>query len=154
MTAYLLFSIVFGLNTARAEIWDSFNDPSLFDPTHQYEYQLANLPAQAMLTRTPWSETYWPSYRGSINIRWNSPTQDGFNYTPPTEVEAKAMTLDQLKMLSPSEKYDLFMGKYDYPTWTEVKRYARPTAGIYTGLCDGWSIARNSVRRAERSNSG
>jgi hypothetical protein len=143
----LSFVMMAGLMEARAESWDPQNDPSAFDLSHNYDYKLVDLPAQSTLKTLPWSETYWPSRRGSINIRWNTPDQDGFNFTPTTLAQAKTMTPDQLKQLSPSEKYDLFMGHYDYPLWTEVKRYADPTADPYSGLCDGWSVA--AVQYAE-----
>jgi hypothetical protein len=141
MKVFAVFLSFVWVIQGHAETWDPQNDPSRFDLTHQYDYQLTRLPSHASLRIIPWSETYWPSFRGSINIRWNTPAQDGFTYTPPTLAEAKAMTIDQLKTLSPSEKYDLYMGHYDYPLWTEVKHDANPAASEFTGLCDGWSIA-------------
>jgi hypothetical protein len=126
---------------AHAEIWDTFNNPAQFDAGQKYDYQLKDLPPQAQLAVIPWSETYWPSYKGSINVRWNTPDQDGFKYIPPPREVVTKMTIAQLLTLSPSEKYDLFMGHYDYPFWNEVKKYGDPAASQYTGLCDGWSIA-------------
>jgi hypothetical protein len=148
----ILFSIILGLipvGQIHAEVWDPANAPSLFDLDHRYEYDFSKLPTQATLKTIPWSETYWPSYRGSINLRWYAPEPDGFNYTPPTLEQVKVMSLEQLKTLSPSEKYDLFMGHYDYPLWHEVSRYANPHAGEFTGLCDGWSIAAIQYREPD-----
>ena len=139
--AVLSFLIMACVSEAHAEVWDGLNDPSQFDLDQSYQTNFAALPLHAALKTPPWSETYWPSYRGSINIRWSSPGQDGFNYSTPTLTQAKAMSIDQLKQLSPTEKYDLYLGKYDYPIHTEVKRYTNLLADQYTGLCDGWAIA-------------
>jgi hypothetical protein len=137
----LTFALMLVFTEAKADVWNADNDPSQFDLNHTYHYKLSDLPLSAQMKTTPWSETYWPAYKGSVNVRWNTPDQDGFNYTPPTHDQVVKMSADDLSHLSPAEKYDLYMGHYDYPLWNEVKHYADPTADQYTGMCDGWSIA-------------
>ncbi|MBC7397226.1 MAG: hypothetical protein H7333_07260 [Bdellovibrionales bacterium] len=139
MIKSLLFVLL--ATSVQAATWDSANDPSRFDLNSDYEYHLDKLPLKAQLRTIPWSETYWPSFRGGINARWNTPEHDGFQYTPPTREQSASMTLAELAKLSPSEKYDLFMGNYQYPLWTEVRRFANPNAGEWSGLCDGWAMA-------------
>ena len=51
------------------------------------------------------------------------------------------MSLSQLKTLAPSEKYDLFIGRYDYPVKREVAAYASPSRPVWEGICDGWAGA-------------
>ncbi len=126
---------------AFSATWDEANHPSQFDLKADFEYCLDRLPSKAQLSTVPWSETYWPSFRGGINARWNTPEHDGFLYTPPTREQVATLPLSELAKLSPSEKYDLAMGHYDYPLWNEAKRYANPNAGQWSGLCDGWAMA-------------
>src|SRR4051812_35238883 len=104
--ASLIVSI--GSQSAIADRWNGSNDPAIMDSNFVYNYK--QLPAEGRLDFTPWSETYWASKQGSINIRWNQPTPVGFNYHSPTRAEAMSMSREQLARLAPSEKYDLFMG--------------------------------------------
>ena len=123
--------------SAHAGSWNGSNDPSLFDD--HYEYHLSALPVKGTLATLPWSETYWPSDHGSINYRWNSSNPVGFDYVSPTRAEVMQMSKDQLAQLSPSEKYDLAMGRYDYPLKTEVMGSASKHAPSWAGICNGWS---------------
>lgn len=88
-----------------------------------------------------WSGDSWRLSRGAINFRWNSPQGESFNYLSPTSREASVMTLEQLKKLSPAEKYDLLMGRYDYPLKYEVDSLARSGVESWEGLCHGWAGA-------------
>jgi hypothetical protein len=134
---FLFFS--FSTSNSFAERWNAMNDPSIMAP--DYVFNFYSLPTSGHLDSQPWSETYWASKKGSINIRWNQNEPEGFGYKSPTREEAKRMTRAQLSSLSPSEKYDLFMGHYDYPLKNEVKGIASPFAKWWSGLCDGWSLA-------------
>jgi hypothetical protein len=51
------------------------------------------------------------------------------------------MTLDQLAALSPAEKYDIFMGRYDFPTVQSELLRSHPSMPSWYGLCHGWSSA-------------
>lgn len=127
---------------ANASEWDSYNNPSHFDS--QYEYHLNALPAQAMLEtkNIPWSESYWPRNKGSINLRWNSPGQEGFDYQSPQFSKVTRMSREELAQLSPAEKFDLARGRYDYPLSSYVARVnAKKTAKDFEGICDGWTAS-------------
>ena len=137
----LLFSFSFIALSAHADTWNGYNDPSMMDVDHSYEFNLNKLPLQGTLDRMPWSETYWPTFRGSINYRWNAVDKDGFNYYPPTKDVVLHMSQADLMQLSPTEKYDIFMGHYDYPLHEEVRSYGNSGAPQWQGMCDGWSIA-------------
>lgn len=135
----LVLLSVFVSQFAWADRWNSSNDPAIMD--EGFVYELDRLPLIAELPIRPWSETYWPSAEGSINIRWNLEEPVGFGYRSPTREEVRSMSLEQLKTLSPAEKYDIFMGRYDYPLRDEVDTIATPRARWWSGICDGWSIA-------------
>ena len=55
--------------------------------------------------------------------------------------------LPELAQLSPSEKYDLYTGRYDYPLKNEVNKMANPHALYWEGICHGWAPA--SVNHVE-----
>jgi hypothetical protein len=88
-----------------------------------------------------WSGDYWALRSGNINYRWYAKNKSGFNLQSPSRDEAKKMTLPELASLSPSEKYDLFTGRYDYPLKAQVAQIANPKALIWEGICHGWAPA-------------
>ena len=88
-----------------------------------------------------WSGDSWRLDKGAINYRWNSPTQEGFNYRSPGSREAFTYPRAMMEKLSPAEKYDLYMGRYDYPLKWEVDRVARSGSSSWEGLCHGWAGA-------------
>jgi hypothetical protein len=126
---------------ANASGWDGANDPSIF--SSNFEYRLAQLPLKATLPaeKMPWSETYWPAQKGSINYRWNSPSPEGFGNENPTRDQLMHMSHDQLAQLSPSEKYDVAMGRYSFPLKKEVASGSSPRAKDWAGICNGWAPA-------------
>ncbi len=96
-----------------------------------------------------WSGDYWQHNRGSINRRWYTAVPVGFDTVSPGRDAVASMGLEALKELAPSEKYDLLMGRYDYPLKKEVTRLARRTAKDWEGLCHGWAPATLNHREPE-----
>lgn len=88
-----------------------------------------------------WSGDSWRLRRGSINLRWNSPQREGFNYLSPLAWEIPTYPKEKLKQLSPAEKFDLYMGRYDYPLKWEVDLFARNGIYEWEGICHGWAGA-------------
>lgn len=88
-----------------------------------------------------WSGNPWKLNKGGINFRWNSPQKEGFNYLSPTWRQLMAMPQERLAQLAPSEKYDLYMGRYDYPLKNEVALLVRENAEDWEGICHGWAGA-------------
>ena len=68
--------------SAQAERWATLNDPAQLDLQKNYQYNFAKLPLESSLKLIPWSETYWPTNKGSMNLRWNTITRDVLNDTP------------------------------------------------------------------------
>ena len=123
------------------EAWNEENNPALLK--NKYEIRFEKLPLSAELSRKPWTDTYWPSYLGGLANRWNAPEEsDAFKYKPETRKDVLAhMPKDQLKQLSPAEKYDLYVGRLDYPLVREERSRTSPTAEKWAGLCHGWAPA-------------
>ena len=149
----LIAILIFSPLTHAAE-WDDTNDPANINA--HYVYRLSDLPQSGRLDNAhmPWSDNYWESDFGGISLRWEGldPGQldpdvrydvdkDAlFAYTPPTKAEVLSMSASQVKMLSPAEKYDIFMSHYDYPTVTSERNRTGPYDPDWQGLCHGWVV--------------
>lgn len=120
------------------EAWNQANAPERL----QWDLirDFSALPLEAHLEKLPWPDSYWPNTRGGIANRWNG-GQDGFGYTPPTLEAAKKMSNRELKRLSPAEKYDIFKGRFDYPTVQSERKRTSPADQSWAGLCAGWAPA-------------
>jgi hypothetical protein len=149
MTRFLVLTALLVTQTAFAQAqiailgaWKGFSDPDIFNSG--FNHELSALPLEGSLpegTTKAWSGDYWASKKGSINIRWNSPWKEGFDYRSPTREEVLAMTPEQIATLAPSEKYDLLTGRYDYPLKKSVARSASRMAPDWAGICHGWAPA-------------
>lgn len=125
--------------SAYAENWDNNNNPANFDKNYNYKFDTLPLKSVLPVSKTPWSSSYWPRMKGSINYRWNTPNPIGFDLINPSFERVKTMSIAELAQLSPAEKFDLVQGHYNYPLSNRIKRRASPDAKDYEGLCDGWA---------------
>ena len=138
----LLTAVACGKTPTGSELqerWNSANAPGLMG--QGYVLNFAQLPLKAELATAPWSDTYWASYLGGTSYRWYNESSPGFNNKSPTRDEALAMGSAQLARLSPSEKYDIYLGRFDYPlTKAELARTS-PDKPAWEGICHGWAPA-------------
>lgn len=88
-----------------------------------------------------WSGHSWPNNQGSINYRWAANNPVGFYYLSPTYREVSNMPIEKLADLSPAEKFDLYLGNYDYPLKKEIEKTISPYMQNWEGLCHGWASA-------------
>lgn len=122
------------------EAWNGANAPSLLDPN--LVRALAALPQSGSLldTRRAWPGSGWENFQGGIAQRWLRHV-DGFSYAPPSKQSVSQMSVEELSRLSPAEKYDIFMGRFDYPTVGAERARVRPTDAKWEGLCHGLASA-------------
>jgi hypothetical protein len=147
-------------NSLVHEAWNQRNDPAIMgidalSRKYQYETKFDLLPLTAQLPQTPWSDYYWPTYKGGLTYRWSQPGSDLDRYAYPIKPFSD-LTPAEIAVLSPAEKYDLYMGFEDYRT-TRAERErtgalkrvpgqpdydARlsPIPG-WEGLCHAWAPA-------------
>ncbi len=108
--------IVTGGKIARAKKWSvAVNDPHNIFKNRDYKTNFYNLSRKGSLDKIPYSDDYWPTYRGGISYRWYETKQDdvkNYGYELHTAAEIEKMSLEELKKLSPSEKYDIYTGSY------------------------------------------
>lgn len=123
------------------EAWTPDSTPEIM--SYFYINKFDSLPLKGSIEQTNklWSGDYWALNKGNINYRWSAKIKTGFNLKSPSKEEAKRMSISELSELSPSEKYDIFTGRYDYPLKKEVNEIADPGAEIWEGICHGWSPA-------------
>ncbi len=129
------------VNLEMDRVWEGISDPLRMSGNFSTSFATLPLKGSASDPQKYWSSDYWARNKGGINYRWNSAHPTGFNLKSPTKDEAMAMTSAQLSALSPSEKFDLFSGRYDYPVKKEVAAYASPSRPSWEGICDGWAAS-------------
>tara|TARA_Y100001954_G_scaffold71254_1_gene78104 strand:+ start:4184 stop:6562 length:2379 start_codon:yes stop_codon:yes gene_type:complete len=153
LISYFLF---FSTSTFSMSAWDKNNEPELM--RGQYINNFGKLPLSGELSKTLWSGDYWPSYHGGITYRWNQEIAseknevERFGYNLLKAYELKNFNL---ATLSPSEKYDLYLGDLDFT----LTRYERQRTQVlktvegspeynkkfkipeWEGLCHAWAPA-------------
>lgn len=120
---------------------DGISEEILLDTTMSLNFDYLPLEGELITKGKFWSGDSWRLDKGAINIRWNSQEQEGFSYFSPTSREAFTYPKHLMERLSPAEKYDLYMGRYDYPLRWEVDLMARSGTESWEGLCHGWAGA-------------
>lgn len=141
------------VTSVLASPWSPANDPNRLSSVigRPFETRMSALPMAKGLSNIHyiWSDTYWPANKGGIAYRWyaepsrENPTSDPklFTYHLNTKREVEAMSLYELERLSPAEKYDIFMGRYDYPLTKHVLAENKITMAWWEGICHGWALA-------------
>jgi ankyrin repeat protein len=142
--------------------WDQYNDPELMKIDYQRNFD--KLPLFGELTKKPWNGNYWPTHKGGITYRWHQPrAEDPTDTNPRFHYEVltpEAIDSANLEILSPAEKYDLFMGRDDFPLTTYEKKRTKinlidPESEEYDeefeipnweGLCHAWAPAALSYK--------
>ncbi|MBF0362833.1 MAG: hypothetical protein HQK49_17575 [Oligoflexia bacterium] len=149
--------IIFLLITSNAysmAAWDRANKPELM--LQDYNSTFSELPTSGQLTTMPWSDDYWPTYKGGITFRWNqSGSSEEKKYGYSLLKEGKIRKGMNTQNLSPAEKYDLYLGRYDFPLTTqerertEIMKTVRDSDEYdrdfsiprWEGLCHAWAPA-------------
>jgi hypothetical protein len=116
---------------------DGFNQVSAL--ASDYILDFAQLPLSGRAARTPWTDSYWPQYKGGIAYRWQ--TDESHTFASPARDEAMAMDSEDVARLSPAEKYDLLVGNYDYPLTARALASGTPNTPAWQGFCHGWTPA-------------
>jgi len=117
------------------------SEDSFFDETMYSDIDLLPLKGSVQNKNKLWSGNSWRLLEGAINLRWNSPDLIGFNYNSPSINEIFRMSKKDIEELSPTEKYDIYMGNYHFPLKQEVDSLARNGIYEWEGICHGWAAA-------------
>lgn len=131
------------------EAWEGISDPNIMSANLVRNYADLPMKGQASDPQKLWAGDYWALNRGNINVRWNSSSQLGFKLRSPSRDEVLRMSTDDLAKLSPTEKYDIYVGRYDYPLVSEVSKMANRRAQEWEGICHGWAPATMNHREPQ-----
>lgn len=114
--------------------WDETNSPENFESNFITKFRM--LPTNGSLRKKPWTASYWPTFKGGITHRW---------LTDEVTYSRLGYSRKGVDYLSPAEKYDLYIGRTDFPlTNFELKRTGiRYNNNIpeWEGLCHAWAPA-------------
>ncbi|MBF0298324.1 MAG: hypothetical protein HQK51_06365 [Oligoflexia bacterium] len=132
-----------------------------------FDMDNANL-TEAKLQVLPWSDNYWPMYKGGIAFRYADPKAEasvGFfrgilDFILNNDSKWKAyhkyvlknpatnyINRGRIDLLSPAEKYDLLIGDESFTLtkhmWEEGRQYFSTARRVETwmGICHGWALA-------------
>ena len=110
----------------------------------------------------PWSDDYWPIYRGILGSRYADDEFDylsewieSINYIKKDEANTvyETQNIKQIDMLSPSEKYDLLISGKDLALtkkmWAVGRGYYNRSGNVasWMGICHGWAPASYMMKR-------
>ncbi len=131
------------------EAWNPQNDPVAFGSFANTAFR--EIPKNGRLPQMPWSDYYWATFRGGISFRWqyshpNTNDYRHFLYEIMQPDQVKNLSNPVIAGLSPSEKYDIAMGRYDLPLTQRARQQmlnSVQNGGIPTwyGICHGWASA-------------
>jgi len=115
---------------------------------------------EGRVRQQPWSDTYWPLYRGGLGDRYADPNYprssdwaQNFRYAMNLDIFAEP----QKERLSPSEKYDFLVGDRQKTltraNWDQGRYYQETYGSVerWMGLCHGWAPASYMLPRPKRS---
>jgi hypothetical protein len=138
---FIGLALSLGASASINEAWQPNSNPTIVSSFLIKNFSELPLKGQVKESSRLWSGDYWSLAKGNINYRWFAKNKIGHNLDSPSKERARTMTIPELAQLAPSEKFDLFTGRYDYPLRSEVNKIADPRAQIWEGICHGWSPA-------------
>lgn len=118
----------------------------------------------ATLQTSPWSDDYWPFFKGTLAKRYSDPNfpdstdwKSNINYVLGTDYNNSRTRYCSVDQLSPAEKYDLLVGD---SSRTLTRAMIQDGASYYQkygkvetwmGTCGGWAPASFSVPRPSQA---
>lgn len=120
---------------------DSISRPEIMHPNFIKNFDDLPLTGEYTKPNRLWSGDYWPFFNNSIDYRWFAKTKAQRNTPPPDRKTAMNSSIHSLTYLSPAEKYDLYIGRYDYPVKRWVQSLIPSKPQFWEGICHGWSPA-------------
>lgn len=157
--------------------WRHQERPSIFGIESQDYRKVAH---QGFLPgpQTPWPGPYWPRMTGGSSHQWQvqPATNNVYDFVrqpqlPPAirqnpesfsslNENQQREVASQIARLSPTEKYDIVTGAYNFPVTYQVRNYVRTLHEYrrsmgssilsWEGICDGWAAA--SINEAAPGN--
>ena len=128
--------------------WDRENAPANIGLYHNdYVAHFYTLPASGRLKINPFTGHYWPNQQGGTSYRWSwdKAPNDRARFTYPILSREQVFSLADLSYLSPTEKYEIYNGDYNFPITqqerTETEVMTRTDIPRWFGKCHAWAPA-------------
>ena len=130
-------------------------------PELKIEKNIKALPQLGQVKTRPWSDDYWPIYKGVLGARYAISEfnelyghQEAYSFIKNNPVKT-SMSDEQRNNLSPSEKFDLLIERNPQKLpltkamWSQGERYLLEYGKIeqWMGICHGWAPASFLVSR-------
>lgn len=133
----LLLTSALLLSSFYAFAWPKHNNPHHF--AKNLNLAFTDGPQKATLNKNfvAWPGNHWASNTGGISHRWSAANPMHFTYGLNSLEELRAMEQHLIDELSPAEKYDILMGRYDFPTVLKERRRTDPSDTSWFGICHG-----------------
>lgn len=120
--------------------WDSANHPKILLDEITDDFNTLPLKGELTFDKMPWSDTYWPRYKGGIVYRWKTDSRPNL-FTFKNKTQIFKMTAEDIDKLSPAEKLDLINEDYQFRFSHFVSKQNPRTAATWEGICHGWCPA-------------
>jgi hypothetical protein len=120
-------------------------DPLGMNESYQRNFSKLNLSGSIDESAIPWSDSEWPSLDAGIANRWLAASSadeatSQFDYELNSYEQLSRMTPEEIRLLSPAEKFDIYNGRYDYPT-VKAEWIRNQNADQSDSLIHGWAAA-------------
>lgn len=135
------FFLITFLTLAKGWTVTGPNSPDIFDKNFEWKFFALPLAGKLAVESSGWPSYFWPNIKGGIAHRWNAATPMDFQYQSPSLEELRKMDGREIGQLSPAEKFDIYLGQYDYPTVRSVWRRTPRNSSDWSGICHGMAPA-------------
>lgn len=146
----ILFFVLSLITSMSVCAWPRYNNPFDFDRNLTANFD--SLPQKASISESyvAWPGNHWANYQGGISNRWSASNPESFQYKKYNKQELLDLEQHIRDQLSPAEKYDILVGRYDYPTVKREWRENSPNDTTWFGICHG--VAPASLNHPEPKN--
>lgn len=138
----LIYSFVIFLPLLSfARSWDSHSNPLLLNKDFSIKFDETLTEGKLSDGRKGWPGNHWSNWLGGAAYRWSAANPQNFKYKLNKLEDLQNLEPHELAELSPTEKFDIFKGDYNYSTTrTELSRVS-PNESKWHGICHGYAPA-------------
>ncbi len=120
--------------------WNGANNPANFGKKLVYHFQELPLSGKIQSQSKNWPGYHWPNNKKSINNRWTVNNESSVVRSPSLKL-VSGLSRSKLNELSPAEKFDIYLSRFDYPTVAKSSHLNRVNAKDWNGICHGLAAA-------------
>lgn len=139
--SFIQLSVFATPDKIESKTWNFQNNPYRIDKNFEAHFNRLPLSGDLNESKLGWPGYHWSLNKAMIANRWQTQKNDNFKYKTFSLMALKQMTKEQINTLSPAEKYDIYMGNFDYPTVRFARGASSRGASEWKGICHGVSPA-------------